>query len=54
MWFMKRLREPSSYAGVAAVICPVVSTLDGATDWATALPVLAAGVAAVILGEKTT
>lgn len=45
-WALARLREPSTYAGLAALL--VAFHVADATSWATAIQTLAIGVAGVI------
>jgi hypothetical protein len=49
-WFLQRLAEPSSYAGLAAAIAAVQQLVSG--QWQTALPALLGGITAFALPEK--
>lgn len=50
--FLKRLREPSTYAGLAAIFSALAPLAGAPSDWSTAATAVAGGLA-VVLGEAS-
>lgn len=48
---LSRAREPSTWAGIGVMICPVVAAAEGHGSWETAIPAMLAAVAAVWMRE---
>jgi hypothetical protein len=53
-WIVSRLKEPSTWAGIATVVAGA-SFIPHSTEWAALIPsvgVVVGGVLAIVMGEK--
>lgn len=51
-YLLQRLAEPSSAAGLGAIISGVAGAMVGTTSWPTAVPAIMGGVMAFLMREK--